>query len=156
MVTVEVETKEFNKRLKKFLQGSNVDIDKAIRKAGFDVLSRILGYSPVDTGQSRSGWHASMKQLGVSYDLSSNLKSTSKVALGKSQGSFKDHTAGQWNKYIEMVNGVNHIIYIEYGCQAYAPRAPVRRALRQYRAGSKNLGSLTLKSLESEWKKARL
>lgn len=138
MITCEMEMAKFNARLVKFMAASNIATDKILRKTAFDLLANIIrpypnGTHPVDTGRARAGWYASMKGLGLhNVNLSSGLKSNSKVSIGKREGKYKEFMGlTKWDKGIEMINGVNYILYLEYGHSKQAPYGMVRISIRK-------------------------
>lgn len=100
----------------------------------------------VDTGRARAGWYASAQGLGKSLDFSSGIKGDNKVSEGKKKGSYKEKLSGFSNKYIEMINGVSYIIYLEYGWSKQAPTGMVRISMRQMR------GKLAKNYLSPEFK----
>jgi hypothetical protein len=137
MITLSMETEKFNLALKKFMLRSNISEDKVIRKVAFDLLSNMLqpepyGKYPVDLGQSRAGWYASVVGLGKKFDFDSRVKGESKVNEGKAQSKFKSNLTGS-NKYVEMINGVNHTIFLEYGHSRQAPAGFIRISMRKMR-----------------------
>lgn len=152
MLTLKLESEQFNKALRKFAAQSNISTEKVIRKVAFDLLSNILrpepyGKYPVDYGQSRAGWFMSVVGLGKKFDFDSNLKSGSKVQEGKSQSKFKSNLTGG-NKYVEMINGVNHTIFLEYGHSKSAPLGFIRISMRKMRGKlPKELG----KAYKNDW-----
>jgi len=152
---MEMETKSFNKAIKKFMKKSDIGADKVLRKVAFDLLANILrpepkGRHPVDTGRARAGWYASMVGLGNKFDLSKGIKSDSQVEQGKKEGSFVDKTKSKWNKYIELVNAVSYIMFLEYGHSQAAPAGMVRISMRKMRGA---LPKAMSKEFRTEWNK---
>ena len=146
--SISVETKEFNRHVKSFLKKGNVSTELAIKKFAFDLLKRIIRKNPVDTGRSRAAWYVSMEKLSkeggfIEPITTSPNYSEEAVSEGKSKGQFIDHTKGYLNKWIEIINGVSYIIYLEYGRSNQAPygrsnQAPygmVRISMRELRRG---------------------
>jgi len=148
---MKMETKDFNRSIKRFMRTTDLADEIVLKKIAFDLLSNILkpepdGTHPTDTGQARAGWHAAVSGLGKSFNMDSRLKSTSKVSEGKRQGKYKAKLTGT-KKYIEMVNAVGHIVFLEYGWSKQAPLGMVRISMRKMR------GKLP-KELGREYKKA--
>ena len=152
MVKVDLETKKFNRDMQKVIRQANIDTDLSIKKIGFDLLANILkappkGRHPVDTGRSRAAWHPSLIGLnkglaGVktkrnlsNFDFNKNVKDKNRVSDGKRKGEFVDKSRGftRLNKYIEMINNVSYIIFLEYGWSAQAPFGMVRISMRKMR-----------------------
>jgi len=162
--TLKLETKEFNKAMKKFMAKSDVDSGKAIKKIAFDLLGHIIGdlpvektfdldtralaearghpisgRHPVDTGRARAGWYASVKGLGSNFDFTkppkigeNNIKPV-KVSQGEKEGGFTDNTKASFMKYVDLINGVDYIMYLEYGYSMAAPAGMVRISMQKMR-----------------------
>lgn len=159
--TITMETEAFNKAMKKFMSMSDVGAEKSIKKIAFMLLGHIIGdlpgeksfgldaranaqakgkpisgRHPVDTGRSRAGWYASMRGLQGNFDFSKdssghgNIK-PAKVAQGKKDGSFKNNLKGKSQKYVDLINGVDYIMYLEYGRSTQAPAGMVRIGMRK-------------------------
>lgn len=129
--SVVVETQRFNKHIDSFLRKSNLSVEIVIKKFAFDLLSRIIKKSPVDTGRSRAGWYVAVEKLG-------NVKpsiTTDEEREGYAKGRFTDHTKDTTDKWVEIVNGVNYIIYLEYGHSKQASYGMVRVSMRELRGG---------------------
>jgi len=100
----------------------------------------------VDTGRARAAWYTSMKGLAGQFDFSSGVGDENKVAEGKKQGKFIDKTKNRFNKYVELINAVKYILFLEFGSSQQAPGGMVRISMRKMR------GKLP-KSLGKEYKK---
>jgi len=148
--SIEFETKRFNAAIKKFAAKSNLSTEKVIRKIAFDLLAGILsglpkssgftipnttsitGRHPVDTGRARAAWYPSVVGLGGSFDFDSGIKGDSKVSQGKKEGAFKNNLKSFiGEKYVELINGVPYILYLEYGWSKQAPAGMVRISMRK-------------------------
>ena len=76
------------------------------------------------------------------------------MAKGVREGSFTDRTKGRINQYVELINGVPYMIFLEFGSSKSAPFGVVRVSLRKMREGKKF--SLTaMKEIKKEWNKFR-
>ena len=108
----------------------------------------------VDTGRARAAWHVSMNALaheGFIMNARRGKGETAEaIAVGKSQGEFTDHT-GQMvsNKWVEMVNGVDYIIFLEYGYSRQAPFGMVRVSMREMSRGQ--LPKTFIGDMKKEW-----
>ncbi len=137
MISIDVDTRNFNKAIKKFIKKSDLDATIILKKIAFDLLSWILTpppyrKHPVLTGRARAAWYPSIKGLGGNFDFNKDVDPLeSQVGKGKREGDFKDESKGFTNKYIEMINGVDYIIYLEYGHSKSAPAGMVRISMRQ-------------------------
>lgn len=129
--TMKLETKVFNRHIKDFLKKTNISTEKVLKKFAFDLLKRIIKKNPVDTGRSRAAWYVAMEKLsGRTFTTSSAEESE-----GKGKGGFTDHTKNFLDKWIEIVNGVSYVIYLEYGHSKQAPFGMVRLSMRELRGG---------------------
>jgi len=151
--SITAETKEFDRHVQQFLKKTNIASDLVLRKFAFDLLKRIMKKNPVDTGRSRGAWYVSMEKLGMgmmSLPTGKNYNEE-EVKKGKQKGEFTDHTKGHWDKWIEMVNGVSYIIYLEYGWSKQAPYGMVRLSMRELRKGK--LPQDMADTIRQEWNK---
>ena len=98
------------------------------------------------TGRSRAGWFASSQGLGAALEFGSSLE----VEEGKAAGSYKEQLRGL-DRYIELVNGVKYIIFLEYGGSQKAPECMVRISMRELSGDKlpKEMG----KELKEQWNK---
>ena len=101
----------------------------------------------VDKGRARAGCYASMNGLLPSaagnYNWSSKTKTEDAGAIreGKGEGSFSSNLKGYSKKYVELINGVDYIIFLEYGYSKQAPAGMVRIAIRKMKGQLPNLMS---------------
>jgi len=165
--SMEVETKEFNKHIKDFMKKTNLSTETVLKKFAFDLLARIIRKTPVDTGRARGGWFVAMEALGaqssrsIEFNISRKAKGGKSKAVtrdafeeGKAQGQFIDHTKGHLNKWIEIINGVEYIIFLEYGGKTGSAQAPfgmVRVSMREIRKGE--LPKNMTKEMQKDWNK---
>jgi len=137
--SIDVETEMFNQHVKDFLAKAGVEVEKGIKKFAFDLVKRIILKNPVDTGRSRAAWYVSFNRLGgwgtPTLKRSSKRLDPKAIAEGFSKGKFIDHTKGFSNKWVEMVNGVSYILFLEYGHSRQAPYGMVRMSMREMRGG---------------------
>ena len=134
MITLELETAEFNKALIEFIKKSDLSTDVIIRKTALDLLANILrpepyGRHPVDTGRARSGWYMAAQGLGMSFSDQGNNPAA--ITEGKASGGFAEHLKGYLEKYVELVNAVDYILFLEYGYSQAAPAGMVRISMRK-------------------------
>ena len=163
MFNLRVETRNFNRHIKQFKRRSDLATSVILKKFAFDLLKKIITKNPVDTGRSRAGWYVAMEQLGgKDWFVARKTKprrvssgdpkgySESEVSIGKRLGSYKEKLTGAV-KWIELVNGVDYIIYLEYGYSLQAPYGMVRLSMREIGKGKlpKDLG----KEYQKEWNK---
>ena len=107
----------------------------------------------VDTGQARAGWYAAVNGLqpGIANRMNwaSRIKTDDpeKIEQGKFEGDFEDHLHGK-DKYVDLINGVDHIVFLEYGHSRQAPAGMVRIAMRKNR---EQLPALMNDEFLAEW-----
>lgn len=150
--TMELETKEFNKHVQEFAKKYPDKARIVLKKFALDLLRKIIKNTPVDTGRARAAWYPSMVALGLNVPLETGETKAGQVALGKSEGSYKDRTRGPGLRYIDLINGVKYIVYLEYGYSKQAPYGMVRVSMRQLRGGKlpKELGA----RMRKDWKRS--
>lgn len=153
---LDVETKNFNMHVNQFLRSTSIDIDKGLKKFAFDLLKKIILKNPVDTGRSRAAWYVSAVKLGgagVSFSLTQRRAKSHNIDAaneGLRQGKYRDHL-GPFitDKWIEMINGVDYIIFLEYGHSRQAPYGMVRVSIREMTGGKlpRDLG----RRIQKQW-----
>lgn len=140
--SVSVETKAFNDHIREFAQGANIEIDLILRKFALDLVRKIILRNPVDTGRSRAAWYVAMEGLGGRVPQISSGKAKGKktddlvksVSDGYKKGQLNTHLGPTvTDKWIEIVNGVEYIIFLEYGHSRQAPHGMVRISMRELR-----------------------
>ncbi len=95
----------------------------------------------VDTGRARSGWYASVAGLNPSSASRKNWSAKVKtddpkaISEGKRKGSFVNKLKGRGSKYVELINGVGYMIFLEYGSSSQAPAGIVRIAMAKMKGG---------------------
>lgn len=140
--TIEAETKKFNSFINNFMKKSSVDTDKALKKFAFDLIARVVRKSPVATGRSRAGWYVGMTKLGgagaafltppTKKVLRNKFNKKGEVSEGRQKSDFNNHTGPtKLIKYIEIINGVDYIVYLEYGYSDQAAYGMVRVSMRE-------------------------
>ena len=158
MFTVETENKNFNKHIKQFLKETNISTEKVLKKFAFDLLARIMKKTPVDMGRARGGWIYSAEKLsagigsGAGIVVTTSSPNYSKVAenLGKSEGGYSENFRGP-DKWIEIVNGVSYIIFLEFGHSKQSAFGMVRVSMREMRHGK--LPEDMSKAYKKDWNK---
>lgn len=159
--SVDVETQKFNDHMKKFIKGANIEVGLGLKKFAFDLVRRIVLKNPVDTGRSRGAWYVGLEKLGGNIgDIpihgpggkGSDTYSTKEMARGKMVGGFKDRTGKSYKqKWIEIINGVNYITFLEYGSSQQSPYGMVRVSMRELRQAK--LPEVLKVRLQKEWKR---
>lgn len=87
--------------------------------------------TPVDTGRARAGWARALEELGGVFRLLGTDEANA-IAEGRAKGrtgtTQKRHAAARW-----IVNGVDYIIWLEYGTSDQAPAGMIRINLERLR-----------------------
>jgi len=157
MFSITVETDMFNKHILDFMAKSKLSTRTIIRKFALDLLTKIIKKSPVDTGRFRGAWLYSMQELGGRdtvpftpmqrrYD---KRYSSTEENIGKSLGEFKESVTGSLDYWVEIINGVDYAIFLEYGYSKQAPYGMVRLSMREMRKGV--LPGQMSKELQKDW-----
>jgi len=167
---VEFETRKFNEAIKKFAAKSELSTEKIIRKYAFDLLAGILsglpkaegfsipntggvtGRHPVRHGRARAAWYPSVQGLGGNFNFSSGASVKSKeVERGKREGAFKNRLKSfVGEKYVELINGVPYILFLEFGSSLQAPAGMVRISMRKMTG---RMPKMLSEEFLTEWKK---
>lgn len=126
---------------------SREEVPKALRRFALDALNRIIKRTPVDTGRARGGWLPFAEDQGLPVDIGSTIGGEG-VAIGRGEGSWKEGREGDVI-YIEIINRVPYIIFLEYGSSKQAANGMVRITMMQM-SGQKIAGL----HLNPAWRKA--
>jgi len=159
--SVDIETQKFNDHMKKYIKKANVGFGLGLKKFAFDLVRRIVLKNPVDTGRSRGAWYVGLEKLGGNIGeipfhgpggKGSDTYSTKEMARGKRVGGFKDRTGIMHSqKWVEIINGVDYIIFLEYGSSRQSPYGMVRVSMRELRQAK--LPQDLKEIAQKEWKK---
>jgi len=151
--TIRMETKKFNRHIQKMVKRYPDKANLVLKKFAFDLLKLIVSNTtdyrhPVDTGRARAGWYASARGLSMPWPEEGNDEIG--ISEGKKQGSYKEHLTGL-KRYIDLINAVKYILFLEYGSSMQAPVGMVRLNMRKL-TGDKLPRQLG-KEMQREWKK---
>lgn len=126
-VTVEFQTRDFNKFLQRFLgQMDSAKASLGLSEIAMDMLKLIMGKTPVDTGRARAAWYVSMNKL--TQAVGGGGEWTPKTVAhreGYARGKFTSDFRGP-KKSIQMSNAVQYIMPLEFGYSTQAPYGMVR------------------------------
>lgn len=158
--TMSVETKNFNRHIRDFISRSNISAVKIIKKFAFDLIKKIVIGWPVDIrkghgGRSRAAWFVGLEKLGTggAEGISTVGVNQQEVSEGKAKGRYSEMLLGP-NKWIEIVNGVDYALFLEYGHSKQAPFGRVRLAMREMR--NAKLPQTFKRQAREDWNKFRL
>jgi hypothetical protein len=139
----------FSFDLTKFCEKANKSADTVVRKVIFDIFSRIIQRTPVDTGRARAGWQVSINSQATGSDPGAQPKTKMKkgegasVSLQPRKQTNKDVGASIASFKVGdtawMANNVEYIQHLEYGTAKYgfsrqAPAGMVRVTMAEYQA----------------------
>ena len=138
------ETKRFRRQVNRMMTKYPLKRNLILRKFALDLLKRIVEKNPVDTGRSRAAWYPSMKGLGFAGaeaamqkpSKSGQVPTESGISQGKKEGKFKPRLWLGSSSWIDMVNNVKYVLYLEYGHSIQAPWGMVRISMRELRGGT--------------------
>jgi hypothetical protein len=120
----------FSDDLKKWAVKTKEKCENIGPKIALELFSRIVQYTPVDTGRARANW-----QIGGSLNSTSlNVYDP----MGKGSGTVKYGasilSAMPDTKIIWIFNNLVYIVPLEYGHSDQAPNGMVRRAIAEFQA----------------------
>lgn len=143
--SIAIETDIFNKHIADFKKKSNLTTEVILKKFAFDLIAKIIRKTPVDMGRARGGWIPGLEGLraGMSKTIEINVQSGSKnfsqeaFIDGQKKGSFVNNLNTPWPqaKWVEIINGVEYLIFLEYGHSQQAPFGMIRLSMREIRKG---------------------
>lgn len=104
-----------------------------LRKTAVDFVKRVIEKTPVDKGRARAAWQSLLLDEGVNIPISGPSVDQSEVAKGLTEGSFREGGLFGADQFIEIINGVNYIIFLEFGSSKQAPGGMVRITFTELR-----------------------
>jgi len=151
--TIQIETGRFNDHIRRLTSQYPGKVNTILKAYAFDLLRGIIGNTndykhPVDTGRARAGWYIAARGLGMPWPEEGN--DNSGIAEGKGKGGYKAKLTGD-NRYIEMINTVKYILFLEYGSSMQAPNGMVRINMRRITGGQ--MPNTMGQALQAEWRK---
>ena len=129
-----MESRRFNRAIKSFLVGTDAEVAIRLKLIAVKLLSMIIshgegGYKhPVDTGRARAGWYPAARRLNMPWSESG--RDTRAIADGKKSGDYGEVLFGPV-KWIDLINAVHYILYLEYGWSNQALLGMVRLNMRK-------------------------
>lgn len=112
---------QFKADLTEFIKRANVNAETVIRKVAFDLLSAIVGRSPVKSGRFKGAWL-------VQRDLSPSTESSPDVLIKGAQEIAK-FKVGE-NRYI--INFLPYSVRLEDGHSKQAPKGMVKITVEEF------------------------
>jgi hypothetical protein len=114
-------------------------------------MKKVEQRTPVKTGRARAGWYKAVVGLGGKW--TDKGTSQAQIALGKSEGSFKDRTTNKYKRYIAIDNNVPYIDKLEHGWSLQAPSGMVKLTALEMKG---ELRSKFIKGYTKAWRKGKL
>lgn len=114
-----------------------------LRKTALEFCKRVIEKTPVDTGRARAGWHALLVDEGLPPQIHGTNVRQEAVAEGLAEGTWREGGFFGADQFIEIINGVDYIIDLEYGRSDQAPAGMMRvtfAELKQQGTMSKEMG----------------
>ena len=113
---------------------------KVLRALALDFIRRVIEKTPVDFGRARAGWTSYALSLGRSPRIGGQRsgrglakEASAEQAQGITEGSFKTKFSGV-DQFIEIINGVSYIVFLEFGSSDQAPGGMMRITFREMMA----------------------
>jgi len=112
------------------------DEGKLVRKIAIDFVKAVIPKTPVDQGRARAGWQSYLLDQGMPIRISGRNVTEQAVVEGTAEGTFREEFSRD-DAFVEIINGVSYIIYLEYGSSDQAPAGMVRITFREFEASEK-------------------
>jgi len=119
---------KFSLDVAKLTNQYKISIDKVIKKIVFDLFTKIVMRSPVDTGRFRANWTIAQGQMNTITTAATDKTNNAAPTLGK-LAELKDFKAG---KTVFITNSLPYAIPLEYGHSKQAPGGMVRVTLSEF------------------------
>jgi hypothetical protein len=111
--------------LEKLAKKANVSMDVIVRKSTFDIFSRVVRASPVDTGRFKSNWNVSFG--------APDRSTTASTATMRSEGEIRKALTLPVGGVVYLTNSLPYAVRLEYGySKTQAPQGMVRIAAREW------------------------
>ena len=138
-LSLELETKKFNRWMREFAKGMEREAaEQALEKIAFDFLKRVILNTPVDTGRARGGWMSFLTATGIPTSFARSGAganfSEEELRKGLSEGTFQ-RSFGSRKPFILIENAVQYIVFLEFGSSDQAPAGMMRITFREMQAG---------------------
>lgn len=111
--------------LAKLAKKTGADIDTLVRKSTFDLFSRAVAASPVDTGRFRANWNVSFGAVDAG--------TSDGVSPARADAEIRKVLAQPAGNITYLTNSLPYAIPLEYGHSQQAPNGMVRLAALQWR-----------------------
>jgi hypothetical protein len=119
----------FTLDIQRFVNKTKNNLDLVVRRVAFDIFSRVIEKSPVDTGRFRANWQVAIGSIPGGI-LEAFDKSGVDTIL-RVQATVMNAKAGD---VIYLVNNVHYSVRLEFGWSKQAPAGMVRTTLQEFGA----------------------
>jgi hypothetical protein len=134
-LTIDFVTEGFEEFARQLLLGIPKRVEPiAIKKVAIDFLTAVIKRTPVDDGRARAGWQSYLVDHGIPVHLGD--VDAKAVAEGTAEGTWEESFTKR-EAFIEIINAVNYVIYLEYGHSKQAPAGMMRITFKEFQAGEK-------------------
>jgi hypothetical protein len=116
--------------LTNFIKKTENNIDQVIKKIAFDVFSRVILKTPVDTGAARANWNCA---IGSKPSASPNKNKTDPDGQGTISEVSKIINGTTVGKSIYLLNNLPYIERLETGYSKQAPNGMVATTLVEFK-----------------------
>jgi hypothetical protein len=113
---------QFMLDIQKFMQKADANQREVLQKIAFDMFTRIVMMSPVDTGRFRANWYPQIGSISVTSNWGA-MDPTGTVSLARVKSASEQFGPG---KAIYMSNNLPYANRLEYGWSRQAPAGMVR------------------------------
>lgn len=128
--------------------------EKVLRALALDFVRRVIEKTPVRFGRARAGWASFAVAMGRSPRIGKGSDPTgltpgvatsgkgvgketsAEQAKGLAEGSFKTSFRGT-DQFIEIINGVSYIVFLEFGSSDQAPGGMMRITFKEMQMGGR-------------------
>ena len=128
----------FTLDISKFIEKTNLEADKVVRKVCLDLMAGVILKTPVDTGRARANWQASIDRPAtgtVSFNADAGSNKTAPSPSSGSTSSIGDGMAAvskATGRVFWLVNNLPYIYRLEYGAWSkQAPHGMVRTTIAE-------------------------
>ena len=133
-LTIELITEGWEVFVRQLLKGMPKEVEEvAIRKVAIDFLAAVIKKTPKDTARAQAGWQSYLIDHGLPSPVSGDPEA---IIQGTAEGTWDERFTSR-ESWIEIINAVEYIIYLEYGSSGQAPAGMMRLTFREFQAGDK-------------------
>jgi len=102
-----------------------------VKQVAFGLFTDVTEDTPVLTGRARAAWLPAFAKLGMKEPPKKG--NAEGIAAGRAEGHAEADLTGHRPPYIQITNGVNYIVPLEFGHSSKSPDGMLRRNLARHR-----------------------